>query len=55
MTDCRTNGGDIFEQSAMDSIKNKLVQYKQNWLNHVTKMKYIRYIKLLLDYQSVGR
>jgi hypothetical protein len=33
-----------------DTVEKKLAQYKQNWLNHISKMEDVRYPKQLLDY-----
>jgi hypothetical protein len=33
----------------VDSVENKLAQYKQKWLNHVSNLEDIRYPKLLFD------
>jgi len=36
-------------------VKNKLAQYKQKWLNHVSRVEDIRYQKQILDYRPIGR
>jgi hypothetical protein len=40
---------DISEHK-VDPIEKKLVQYRQKWSNHVSRMEDIRYPKQLLDY-----
>jgi len=46
---------DIFEKLKVYPSKNKLSQYKQKWLNHVSRMENIRCLKQLLDFQPVRR
>jgi len=46
---------DILEELKVDPIENKLAQYKQKWLNHVSRMKNIRYPSQILDCRSIGR
>jgi hypothetical protein len=49
LLDCRRN--DILEElKSKPSQKKKLAQYKEEWLNHVTRMEDIRYPKQLLEY-----
>jgi hypothetical protein len=38
---------DLLEELKVDPIEKKLAQYKQKWLNHVRRMKDIRYPKQL--------
>jgi hypothetical protein len=39
----------------VDPVKKKSVQYKQKWLNHISRMEGIRYPKQLPDYQPIRR
>jgi len=34
-----TRNEDILEMLKVDSVEKKLVQYKQEWLNHVSRLK----------------
>jgi hypothetical protein len=45
---------DILEEFKVNPAE-KLAQYKQKWLNHVSRMEDIRYPKQLLDYRPIGR
>jgi hypothetical protein len=45
----------ILEELKVNPAVKKLAQYKQNWLNHVNRMEYIRYSKFLLDYGPIRR
>jgi len=36
-------------------VERKLAQYKQKWLNHVSRMEDIRYPEQVLDCRHVGR
>jgi len=46
---------DILEELTVDPLENKLAQYKQKELNHVSRMEDIRYPKELLDYRPIGK
>jgi uncharacterized protein (DUF2252 family) len=46
---------DVLEERKVDPVEKKLVQYKQEWLNHVSRMEGIRYPKQLHDYEPIGR
>jgi hypothetical protein len=46
---------DVLEERKVDPVEKKLVQYKQEWLNHVSRMEGIRYPKQLHDYGPIGR
>jgi hypothetical protein len=46
---------DILEEIKVDPVEKELAQYKQKWLNHISRMEDIRHPKQLLDYQSIGR
>jgi len=46
---------DILEKLKADPVENKLPQYKQKLLNHVSRLEDIRCPKQLLDYRSTYR
>jgi hypothetical protein len=46
---------DILEELDMDQSQKKLEQYKQNWLDHVRRLKDIRHPQQLLDSRADGR
>jgi hypothetical protein len=46
---------DILQEFKKHSFEKKVAQYKQNLLNHVSRMEDIRYTKHLLDCRPVGR
>jgi len=46
---------DILEELKEDTVKNKLAQYKQKWLNHFSRMEDIRYPKQLHDHQPIRK
>jgi hypothetical protein len=44
LLDHRRSENDL-EELKVDSLENKLAQYKQSWLNHVSKMEDVMYPK----------
>jgi hypothetical protein len=50
----RRRNEDILEEAEVEPVEKKLAQYKQKWLNHVSRMEDSRYTKQLLDYRPVG-
>jgi hypothetical protein len=44
-----------FRRTLSRPRRKKLAQYKQKWLNHVSRMERNRYRKQLLDYRPIGR
>jgi hypothetical protein len=53
LLDHRRNG-DVLEEFKMDPAENKLIQYKQKWLNPVSRMEGGRHPKQV-DYRRNGR
>jgi hypothetical protein len=51
----RRRNENVLEEIRVDSVENKLAQYKQKWFDHVSRWEDIRYPKRLLDYRNVGR
>jgi len=51
----RRRNEDILEELKVDPAGKKLAQYKQKWLNNVSRIEALRYPKLLLDSRPVGR
>jgi hypothetical protein len=49
-----TRNENILEELKDDPVENKLAQYKQKLLNHVSRMEDITYTKQL-DYRPIGR
>jgi hypothetical protein len=45
----------IHEELRVDPVERKFTQYKQKWLNNVSRMEDVRYTKQLLDYRPIGR
>jgi len=43
------------EELNVKTVQMKVAQYKQKWLNCVSRMEDVRYPKQLLDYWSVRR
>jgi hypothetical protein len=46
---------DILEELKVDPVRNKLAQDKQKWLDHVSRLEAIRYLKQLLHCRPIGR
>jgi len=46
---------DILEELKVDPVEKKLAQYKQKWLNHVSRMEDTGYQKRLFDYPPTER
>ena len=47
-------GHEMFEGLGVDSIENKILKYKSNWLDHVSRMENTRILTLLISYKPRG-
>jgi len=45
----------VLEELRVDPVGNKSAQFKQKWLQHVSRLEDIRYPEQLLDYRRIGR
>jgi hypothetical protein len=54
LSDQRKNEN-ILEELGADPVQKSLAQYKQKYLNHVSRMEDVTYPKQLLDYRTIGR
>jgi hypothetical protein len=53
-TDCKTNKH-IAKESKITSILDKLVEYKKNWIQHVSRMHRNRLPRVMKHYSPTGR